>query len=269
MDYKCIYIVLSYFFIKTTQMTRYFITTILLLFSSFSYSQDFDFLTAKAPNNTFNISCDSKGGTGFFYKQNEKVFVVSAKHIFPKYNNGDSIVIKVYQNDGWKDLGGKIYFHTNSIIDIAVIYATSQDLSNFSGLDLANYGLMYADKGFFLGFPFGMKSKSPSDTLASFPVPIVKDMIYSGSITEKGATMYLFGGDNNPGFSGGPLLMKNRRKSSKQSGFNVVAVISGYRQQRNKTSSPIGVLEYAENSGIIISYDARYISEIIKQNLLD
>lgn len=249
-------------------MIRFIFIAVSCLFTTFSYSQNFDFLTAKAPNNTFNIACDSSSGTAFFYRNNEKVFVVSAKHIFPKYKNGDSLRIYAYQNDGWKQIDGKIYFHSNASIDIAVIEATSQDLSFLTGLDRANYGMLLADKGFFLGFPFGLKSKSPADTMASFPIPIVKDMIYSGNVTEKGALIYLFGGDNNPGFSGGPLLMKDRIRKSTQEGFNVVAVISGYRKQINDVKSPLGVFEYAENSGIIISYSAKYIDEIIQENKL-
>ena len=74
----------------------------------------------------------------------------------------------------------------------------------------------------------------------------------------------LLDGHNNPGFSGGPVIVTGKDPSKNE--IKVIAVIAAYLNQSKIIKSPVGDLVNDENSGIVISYSINHVNEIIKAN---
>jgi len=87
---------------------------------------------------------------------------------------------------------------------------------------------------------------------------MLKKVSFSGSSNHQVPILF-FDGWNNPGFSGSPILFKNRLE--KRSPWYVVAVTSGYY------TAPIefqgATYDPEENSGIIIGFGSAQIINII------
>jgi hypothetical protein len=98
-----------------------------------------------------------------------------------------------------------------------------------------------------------------------FPFPLVKKCVFSGNYNEKGVQMFFLDGNNNPGFSGGPVFFKNREKSDDKRLY-LAAIVSAYVNQKNQMITPIGTFDYTENSGIILAFSSSHIKEILTQN---
>jgi len=152
----------------------------------------------------------------------------------------------------------------NQNIDVAVIKPTNLG-AIYSGIDIATFDLLFGDEGFFVGFPFNLSTSDKSKLFGGFPIPIVKKLVFSGVLDDNGNLIYLFDGNNNPGFSGATVLFRDRKKKAAFK-YDLVAIISGYRNQPSLISTPIGNIVFNENSGIIIAYGSEVIEEIIKEN---
>jgi hypothetical protein len=229
-----------------------------------------DFVGISYLRRTFNIKNGNESGTAFLVMYKGKDYLVTAKHLFKVHDSLFSI--EVSQNDKWHPMQGKLFFHSNPSVDIAVLTSISWDKAGGAiRLDTSDINEYLGDQGFFLGFPYGFQTKDASGKLNSgFPIPLVKRATFSGSIIDDGVVILLFDGFNNPGFSGGPLLLKNRGNQGDKR-FYVAGVISGYVNQINSLllfhSKDTLALNYVENSGIIRVVDARYIKEIIDKIL--
>jgi len=157
-----------------------------------------------------------------------------------------------------------LLLHTNNEIDIAVIEPTSA-IFNSSGITTdPGADTILGDSGIFLGFPLGISSSPTNDSNFAFPLPLVKGLLYSGVYENKGAILQYFDGHNNPGFSGGPILFRNR-KINKPDNWYLVAIVRGYVPQTNKMKTHAGTYDYPENSSIMIGYSASHVGEIIER----
>lgn len=194
---------------------------------------------------------------------NNKGYLITAKHVLGDVKNKQLIDFSIIHTKTVYNLKGSVLLHSNQAIDIALI---SFD-DSAKGIPLEPEHPTFGDQGFFLGFPLGLKTFSDRDTGfgRGFPIPLIKKCTFSGVISEDGVTTYFLDGHNNPGFSGGPVLFKNRNKLG-DTDFHLLGVISAYINQRNQVVTPSGTVDYAENSGIIIVYAASHISEILTQN---
>src|SRR5690606_9911509 len=105
------------------------------------------------------------------------------------------------------------------------------------------------DNGIFLGYPYGFRTNDKSNLNLGFPFPLIKRANFSGLTTENDVVTLWLDGHNNPGFSGGPIFFKRRVDPTDQNWY-LAGVISAYISQLNKLITPLGELQYAENSGL-------------------
>ena len=215
-------------------------------------------ITTNIIQRVFLIRINDVQGTSFTIEHGGKQFLISAKHIFININDKGNVTFLIFRSGSWGVLTSKIHYHTNPIIDIAVIELVS-DLSPRHELEITEGNMVLGQDVFFLGFPYGLFTDS--NTINNgFPFPFVKKAICS-SITfnvSEGGRIYL-DGHNNPGFSGGPAVFQDLHSRK----LKLCGVISGYISQKGQIVSPVGNLEYTENAGIIICHSIKHAKEII------
>jgi hypothetical protein len=97
-------------------------------------------------------------------------------------------------------------------------------------------------------------------------VPFIKKGVLSSIDRDQAGTRVLYlDGNNNPGFSGGPVVFPLNEDRKK---FRVAAVVSGYRfdpQPVFINDQPTRLVS-RHNTGIIISYDISHAIDLIRVN---
>jgi hypothetical protein len=212
---------------------------------------------------TFNIFTDTLSGTCFTTLNGKEEYVVTAKHLFRrKTKSGDSVLVKINVNKTETPFKAKIYFHTNPLVDIAII-KLPKTISQTETLSLKSGDSYFiGQECLFLGYPiFNIGSLTKTEK-----IPFVKKAIISAFYEENGIEFILLDGHNNPGFSGGPTLTY----SDKIENQFIFGIVSGYINQsqdiqvKNAKSDSLNYsIKINENSGIIIAYPAKYITETI------
>lgn len=223
-----------------------------------------DFISSSELTSVFQIRKDSSKGTSFIISHEKKRYLVTAKHVLGNVANNQVANFTILQGSSWLPFKGTVFIHSNPSIDLAVIYQNDDTTSSSPIKIEMDNSFVLGDEGYFLGFPFGMNTKDNNNLHDGFPFPLVKKCVYSGIYFEDGLLIFLLDGNNNPGFSGGPVFFKDREKSSTR--YYLLSVISAYVNQKNQMITPFGTFDYTENSGIIISYGAKHIKEILEQN---
>jgi len=221
-----------------------------------------DYITSEIISRVFHMKYKSGTGTTFLIDKDSTNYFVTAKHILEHAKFGEKITIEIYQDSLWKTLSGNVYFDTTKNVDVALIKPKGLNFVQ-SGISLKNIPMILGDEGFFMGFPYGLSTSDAGGINSGFPFPLMKKAVYSGSSTENEIFIILLDGHNNPGFSGGPVLFKDRFKSGDNK-FHLVGVVSAYVNQQNELVTPFGTMKYSENSGIIISYGKKHIDKIIE-----
>ncbi len=193
----------------------------------------------------------------------DAAYLVTARHVFTNLVLPGSLVgIEVYNHKGWIRIEAEVLFHTNPHIDIAVLRLRTPLFENRAfAVGSTNYHL--AQECFFLGFPFGLKIEDlAGDSNKGFPLPFVKKAIISMFFSDAGKVSRIFlDGHNNPGFSGGPVVVRTSEDK-----MEIIGVISAYLNEEKIISTPHGAFKNTENSGIIMSYAFKHVYEIVKSN---
>jgi len=206
-------------------------------------------------------------GTCFLVSIENRDYLVTAKHIFPDCAHNEKVNFEIFHETGWNRFEAVAKCHKNQIIDIVVLDIDKSDVKNQS-FTLGNRNCSISQDCFFLGFPFGRKMDD-SDAFAAnngFPLPFVKKAVVSSMVTDtSGATQIFLDGHNNPGFSGGPVVIVDLVESnvSKENKMRIVGVISAYVVDPKEIRTPFGDLVIRENSGIVISYSFEHVFEIL------
>lgn len=207
---------------------------------------------------TVNLSYGTQLATGFIVTHKGLNFIVTVKHIFK--GSEKDVVAAIRSDTTWRKISGSIHFHINPLIDIAVIKPDNLEVAG--GIPLTESSVALGDRGFFLGFPYGMRTTDKESLNNGLPFPLIKGAVLSGLSIENGVQVYFLDGHNNPGFSGGPVFFNDRTPNGNK-GLQLVAVISAYINQKNQLTTPMGNFDYFENSGIVIATASNHILEII------
>lgn len=229
-----------------------FILLVLSMNTSFGQLQ----LTQNFLIRTFNIKYGNQTASCFMIRHKDEDFIVTAKHVFANHSTKG---LFVNTGKSWFKLEGQIYFHSNNLIDIAVFKPTNLTRDT-EGISLEDHDIALGDTGYFLGFPYGMVTEDNGQINSGFPMPFIKKATLSSMGNTGGVITLALDGLNNPGFSGGPVILKNLKKNA----LTIAGVISGYRPQQNKLVTPLGTWDYHENSGIIVAYGTKHVIEIIE-----
>jgi S1-C subfamily serine protease len=218
-------------------------------------------ITTNIIQRTFHIQVGDSTGTCFTVDVNGNQYLVTAKHVVKDLNG--TCNIRIFHENQWKDIQVIVVGHCKGDIDISVLTAQLQ-LSPAFPLEPTSEGMIYGQDVYFLGFPYGMTGEVGALN-RDFPLPFVKKAVISCMYTtDNGTKMFFLDGQNNPGFSGGPVVFKEQNKND----YKVTSVISGFRyteepvyQGDNKVP-----LAYRYNTGIIISYGIKHAVDLIESN---
>lgn len=241
-------------------MKHLLLLPILLIITCNTYSQDLPRVSDFA--STFNILKDSSTGTCFMIYENQKNYIVTAKHVLGKISNKQKIKFSIQQNGNWSELSGEVLLHSNPQIDVAVII-TNFDTLYTHAIKIGSTYPILGQEGFFLGYPLGIATHD--NIMDGFPIALVKKCTFSGSFSQNGVIGFFLDGHNNPGFSGGPVLFRDF--NNKSSVPYLIGIISGYINERKEMITTFGNFKYDENSGIILCYGANHIKEILSLNV--
>lgn len=127
-------------------------------------------------------------------------------------------------------------------------------------------GLMVGQDAFFLGFPFGLFGEIGNANY-NYPLPFVKRATVSCfEHNQHGLHRIFLDGNNNPGFSGGPVVFCPPGTNE----FRVAGVISGYRYEDQPIfhGTELLPLSTRHNTGIIFSYGIGYATSLARVNLI-
>ncbi len=201
-------------------------------------------------------------GTAFSVIQNGHEYFITAKHVIP-----DAKEMLHISNDGkWLELPVTgVYPHPTSDI---TVFTLATPILGSTDIPLTMDEMSLGEPSLILGFPFGW---APDYGLSNgYPTPFVKAAIVSAAYTDgKVGSIYL-DGHNNPGFSGGPIIIEIQNKEQ------IIGVVSGYPYDWTPPPSTAGLIIdglpvaddhiHPVNSGFILGYDIKYAVEIIEAN---
>lgn len=198
-------------------------------------------------------------GTCFGFSVDNKLVLITAKHLVAHLSSGFQIEFQLYRDNRWQSFWGTPLFH-NDLPDIAII-ESSINLKFESNVKF-NESVIFGDDAYFLGFPYfgGNLFRYPGSNLNNaFPIPMIKKATISGILDQ----LCFLDGHNNPGFSGGPISFYDQKLNQ----FVLFGIISGYITHQGKVEVMPSANEhyYKENSGIIVAYTIHKAAELIKE----
>ena len=227
-------------------------------------------------------------GTGFTLEADGRQYLITAKHVVAGLKADGTIEIR--QGERWWPIPVKV-FRCDDPIDIGILVPPKQLTVTFP-LEPTMAGVQYGQDVYFVGFPYGLFT-SGQDLNAGLPLAFIKKAIMSASTNDHGADVIFLDGQNNPGFSGAPIVFRDLNKND--STFKVMGVVSGFRFDRNPVLKPVQIkaedvrphdiargrivrrdgrlyrLDETEdlvdfNTGIITGYNISHALDLIKRN---
>jgi len=222
----------------------------------------------------FPFKYKNSTGTCFVIDIDGRQYVIAAKHCAPGIKNGDSV--QLHMKNEWFTFVIRPIFPLNEKTDIVALAADRLIVPKMEILVGAG-DMILGQTAYFLGFPHLPPTPylALSTKFQEWHLPFIKNATISTLELnpDDGNILYL-DGHNNPGFSGGPVIIANHHK---QETLQIVGVVSGYANQNipvqlaelkespsedQKMGKETKLIPYVpENSGIIVAYS---IIEIIK-----
>lgn len=215
-------------------------------------------ISANVISRTFHIKYSSGTGTCFTIDIDGKQYFVTAKHVIKNLKDDDEV--EIYYKNQWIKIKAKLIGH--SVTADVSVFAIDLHIGGYP-LPATIEGIVYGQDLYFLGFPYGLKSKIGALN-REFPLPLVKKGILSAMFFDQTEKYFLIDGHNNPGFSGGPVVYKKLNSKN----FNVGGIISGYRVELENTylNDNVTPIQIKTNTGIIIAYSIDNALELIRHN---
>jgi hypothetical protein len=213
---------------------------------------------------TFLIKHGDSTGTCFLISVKGSDFLITARHLFSKTTLPNAPVnIEILRNDGWIKFNPVLLIHDNPKIDIAVLDLKSNSQKD-NLFDIRSLEYYLSQDCYFIGFPFGLKMDDKEGSINNgFPIPFVKKGIISSFISDSDKMTQIFlDGHNNPGFSGGPVVV-TKLGAKNDHRMKVIGVVSAYLNEDKVFKTPIGDFSSQENTGIVLSFASNHIFEII------
>ena len=223
-------------------------------------------ITQNAIQRVLMIRYGARVATGFTLDVDTRQYIITAAHVVAGMEENGKIQIR--RDEKWTEIAVKRLTTVADGADIAVL-APSNSLT--PSLELPPYDgvTTYGNDVFFLGFPYGISM--PSGTTNNlYPLPFVKKAIVSAIITGGGIEKIYLDGINNPGFSGGPVVVLDARERYPEGNpkVKVLGVISGFRNERLpiRDGEQQTSLTVETNTGIIEAVAIGYAIAAIRLN---
>ena len=208
----------------------------------------------------FCLRLGSDTATGFTIEVDGRQYLISAKH-FLEGRHPSSTTIDILRKNTWANAPFQLISVEPDTVDIVVL-ALNQQLSVLLPIQATGTkGSFLSQETFFVGFPYGLTINGHSLNYG-FPLPFVKHGIIS-SIGNNRGEPFSVDGINNPGFSGGPVVVVNDPANP-----TIIGVVSGYRVEQSSVykQGQETDLSIRANTGLLVAFDLEYAIEAIKKN---
>lgn len=215
----------------------------------------------------FPLRIKDRFGTGFTLEIDNKQYIVTAKHVLAE-ETPDTIEI---QADEWITIPVKLVGKGQGRHDV-VVFAANQKVSSDFPVDVGMGGLMLGQAVRFLGF-FPRVKTSPLPGYKHRGSPLVMGGVVSGiDFTDEngsGSSLWI-DGQNNKGFSGGPVIFQPAQaRSREECRWRIAGVISGYVNAPIDVVVPPGqqpVASAISNAGLLRAIPIRTVRELVNAN---
>lgn len=206
--------------------------------------------------NVFPIKNGKKTGTCFTINHEANQYFVSAKHIINNINDGDCLEF-LFSGIHTKANVKTISHHPTA--DVSVF--TIDDDIELPELEYYINKIKPGQETFFLGFPTIAGERKSNETPGKYPQALIKKATISKIIHSDTDIYFLLNGKNNPGFSGGPVIMEDPSKKK----FKVTAVISGFKRVKESVQlkEKVKPISLRDRTGIILAYSVGNAVEAI------
>lgn len=232
-----------------------FIALSLFLCENYAIAQH---VPVNAIQRVFLIKYQDSIGSSFTIDIDNKQYLITAKHVVGGIKTVDKI--EILRNNKWAEFNVKTISCRNPDVDIIVLVLPSQISPSFK-LEPTLDDIILSQDVFFLGFPFQIYSSTMIVLNNFYPFPFIKKGILSAiDLRDKASKILYIDGNNNPGFSGGPIIFYD----SDNKKWKVAGVVSGYKIQLNEVIKT--ELLAKANSGILIGYAIDSAVEAIREN---
>jgi hypothetical protein len=208
-------------------------------------------------------------GSAFTIEVDGKQYLITARHNLRGF--GAEGEIDLWIEGRWTRTPARAIYPAKEIVDMAALDLGRPVTVTFP-LEATSGGLTLGQQVFFLGYPYGLGTSVSGPMPPGFgEIPFVKSGIVSALDTRDAQANVLYlDGQNNPGFSGGPIVFWHAASRR----FRVAGVVRGYRNEalpvlKRKDLGNSGARAYNDlytrsNSGIVVGYDIRHVVDAIR-----
>lgn len=208
-------------------------------------------------------------GSAFTIEVDGKQYLITARHLLKGFGNEGEI--ELWTGGRWSRSRARAIYPSKEVVDAAALDLGRLVTVTFP-LEPSSAGLTLGQQVYFLGYPYGLGTSVSAPAPPGFgELPFLKSGIVSAlDDRDPEAGILYLDGQNNPGFSGGPIVFWHPESRS----FRVAGVVRGYRNEalpvlkRGDLDDP-GARAYNDlytrsNSGIVIGYDIRHVVDAIR-----
>jgi hypothetical protein len=217
------------------------------------------------------IRTHSSTGSAFTIEVDGRQYLVTARHLLQGFvSEGE---IDLWIEGRWSRFRARVIYPASPAVDAAALDLGRTVTVTFP-VEPSAGGLTLGQQVYFLGYPYGLGTAGSSVPLPPGfgEIPFLKSGIVSAlDDRDPAANLLYLDGQNNPGFSGGPIVFWHAESRR----FRIAGVVRGYRNEalpvlkRKNLDDPAAPahndLYTRANSGIVIGSDIRHVVEAIRR----
>lgn len=197
-------------------------------------------------------------GAGVLIDQDDRHFLITSKHLCTEEAEEYVTIQHILTNDGkpFSEVLARVGDRTAEA-DVAVFEVGRALVPADLALEVRSDGMVYSDDAYILGYPYGLTLATTGEEPQHLPV--VKKGILSASNTLGGVRVHYLDTFANPGFSGGPAVVRPPGGRLQVVGI-VKAQLSGpaTEPQHGKPPPP------SVPAGITVVVDAQHVQALLR-----